>query len=179
MLVAQFPRIVDIGFTATMEGELDEIAGGHKAWVPVVADFYGPLMQALQEAEKLVGRMTVHDQKPEPVKTGEKCPESGHELLIRQSKYGPFIACSGYPKCKYTRKIKAAYGAGPGEAASADKPEELCRCPDCGKGGVIEKKSRWGKTFYSCNRFPACKYATNVRPAGAPIQPQSDSRKQA
>lgn len=179
LLVAQFPRIVDIGFTATMEGELDEIAEGHKAWAPVVAGFYAPLMQALQAAEKILGRMAVQDRKPEPVKTGEMCPESGHELVIRQSKYGPFIACSGYPKCKYTRKIKADAASAPAEAAAPDLAESLGRCPECGKGGVVEKKSHWGKTFYSCNRFPACRYATNVRPAGALPQSQHDERKPA
>ncbi len=151
LLVENFPDIMDVGFTANMEEELDEIANGERTWVPVVSELYGPLERGLAEAEQKVGRIDLA--KPEPQKTGELCPESGHELVIRESRYGPFIACSGFPKCRYTRPIVVSTGV---------------ECPQCGQGQMIEKKSKKGRIFYSCSRYPDCDFSTWEKPVPTP-----------
>jgi DNA topoisomerase I len=153
LLVEFFPRVVDVGFTANMEEELDDIAGGERAWPPVIAEMYEPLERALAEAEKSVGRITVA--KPEPERTGEMCPESGHELVIRQGRFGQFIACSGFPACKYTRPIVQGTGV---------------TCPQCGEGQLVEKRSKRGKTFYSCSRYPQCEFSVWDRPVPLPCR---------
>ena len=142
LLVEHFPNVVDVGFTSNMEEELDEVASGERPWVPVINEFYGPLETALSTAEATVGRIELS--RPEPERTGELCPESGHELVIRESRFGKFIACSGFPKCRYTRPIVVSMGV---------------ECPQCGQGELIEKKSKRGKLFYSCSRYPTCSYA--------------------
>jgi DNA topoisomerase-1 len=151
LLVEHFPKVVDIGFTSNMEEELDEIAEGTRAWVPVIAEMYGPLESALAQAELSVGRIELT--KPEAKKTGELCPESGHELVIRESRYGQFIACSGFPKCRYTRPIVQSLGV---------------ECPQCGEGQIIEKKSKRGKVFYSCSRYPQCDFSLWDKPVPMP-----------
>jgi DNA topoisomerase-1 len=151
LLVEHFPDIVDVGFTSTMEEELDEVASGERRWGPVISEFYGPFENALSEAESRVGRIEVS--RPEPQKTGELCPESGHELVIRESRFGQFIACSGFPKCRYTRPIVVSLGV---------------ECPQCGQGQIIEKKSKKGRVFYSCSRYPDCDFSLWEKPVPLP-----------
>jgi DNA topoisomerase-1 len=151
LLVEHFPGIVDVAFTSTMEGELDDVASGERRWQPVISDFYGPFEDALSQAETRVGRVEVS--RPEAQRTGEMCPESGHELVIRESRFGPFIACSGFPACRYTRPIVVSTGV---------------ECPQCGQGQIVEKKSRKGRTFYSCSRYPDCDFSLWERPVPLP-----------
>ncbi|MEO8289226.1 MAG: type I DNA topoisomerase [Chloroflexota bacterium] len=151
LLVEHFPDIVDVGFTSTMEGELDEVASGERRWGPVISEFYGPFEQALLDAESRVGRIEVS--RPEAQKTGELCPESGHDLVIRESRFGQFIACSGFPKCRYTRPIVVSMGV---------------ECPQCRQGEIIEKKSKKGRLFYSCSRYPDCDFSTWEKPVPLP-----------
>ena len=145
LLVARFPRILDVGFTAAMEGELDEVADGKRAWLPVVAGFYGPLVQALEEARQSVvrvgrvqgpgqGRVQLADMtgtgtgkptkpasqpkpklQPQPQPAGEECPQCGSPMVVRQGPYGPFTACSGYPRCKYIKKDRPSGWQGQGQ----------------------------------------------------------------
>lgn len=90
--------------------------------------------------------------RPEPEKTGEKCPQCGAgDLMKKVGRFGPFISCSRYPDCKYIKNIEKKTGV---------------TCPQCGKGDIIEKRSRYGKTFYSCNRYPDCKFALWSKPTG-------------
>jgi DNA topoisomerase-1 len=117
----------------------------------VIDEFYGPLENALATAEKTVGRIELT--KPEPEFTGEMCPESGHPLVIREGRFGKFIACSGFPACRYTRPLVTSLGV---------------ECPQCGQGEIVEKKSKKGRTFYSCNRYPDCDYSTWDRPVPMP-----------
>ena len=84
--------------------------------------------------------------KEEPQKTGEKCPECGGDLVIKSGRYGRFIACSNYPKCKYTAPI--TYG----------------KCPKCGEGEVVERRSKKGKRFYGCSRYPECDFVSSKPP---------------
>jgi DNA topoisomerase-1 len=147
LLVEQFPDVVDIGFTSQMEGELDDVAEGGREWRRVLGEFYSPFEQEIERAEREVAHISLD--KPEPEKLGEACPECGKELLIRTSRFGPFVACSGFPACRYKRSIPKLVGV---------------RCPICREGQMVEKRSGRGKVFYSCDRYPACTFSVWNRP---------------
>ena len=91
-------------------------------------------------------------EKKEAEKTGEDCPECGHPLVIRKGKFGSFIACSNFPKCKYIKNDET-------------KIVEICNCPNC-DGKIVEKKSKRGKIFYGCNNYPKCTTAYWDKPIG-------------
>ena len=140
-----FSHLINVEYTAKMEQELDEIANGEIVWYETLKDFYDKFAKSLEEAfDKM--------EKKEPEKTGEKCPECGSDLVHRQGKYGKFVACSNFPKCKYIKQ---------------DKKEEkvICDCPNC-DGKIVEKKTRKGKVFYGCNNYPKCKTAYWDKPTG-------------
>ncbi len=145
MLVEHFPEIVDFQFTAKMEEELDEIAEGKIKWVPVIKDFYGPFVENLDEKYKNVAK----------IKTEEAidriCPECGGQLVIRQSRFGKFIACKNFPKCRFTESLSNSTGV---------------VCPKCLEGDIIERRTKKGKTFYSCSKYPKCEFALWQKPTG-------------
>ncbi|MCS6843874.1 MAG: type I DNA topoisomerase [Caldilineales bacterium] len=147
-LVKHFPEVFDVGFTAQMEEALDSIAASERDWVEVVREFYEPFSQRLAEAERTMERAEVRDQ---PI--GEACPECGHDLVIRLGRFGKFIACSNYPTCRYTRPLLAKTGA---------------TCPKCRQGELVERRSRRGRVFYGCERYPACDFSTWQRPLPTP-----------
>jgi DNA topoisomerase-1 len=100
----------------------------------------------------------------EPVTTDETCPNCGKPMAVRKGRYGPFLGCTGYPECKTIKKIPK--GAAPDKKPPA---EPIMPCPEAGcTGQVVPKESRWGKVFYSCNRYPKCKFATSLRPVAEP-----------
>lgn len=147
LLVAQFPEIFNVDFTARMEEELDEIARGESSRVEVLRDFYIPFQQALEAAERLakieLGRELLD----------EKCPECGRPLMTRTGKYGRFIGCTGFPECRYTRPVAVSTGA---------------RCPQCG-GDLVERRARrTGRVFYGCINYPACNFTVWERPLPEP-----------
>jgi DNA topoisomerase-1 len=142
LLVQFFPDLVNVGFTAEMEDELDKVASGEQAWVPMLHHFYGPFSQTVEIAREKMPRIEIE---PEP--TGELCPECGEPLLIRVGRYGKFIGCSGWPDCRYTAPI----------------PLPGVTCPECG-GAIIEKRTRRGRRFYGCANYPACEWATWKKP---------------
>jgi DNA topoisomerase-1 len=149
-LVAYFPDLINVDFTAEMEEKLDQVATGEQAWVPMLHEFYGPFSEKLEVARE---KMPRHEFKPEP--TGDLCPECGEPLLYRQGRYGRFIGCSGFPKCRY----------------SAPVPIPGVTCPECG-GAVVQKRTRKGRTFYSCANWrpddeTACQWSTWKLPEGA------------
>ncbi|MGI8587665.1 MAG: type I DNA topoisomerase [Chloroflexia bacterium] len=147
LLVEQFPDVVDVGFTSQMEEQLDDVAEGERHWARVLGDFYAPFELEIARAEREVAHISLD--KPEPEKLGEACPECGKELLIRTSRFGPFVACSGFPACRYKRAIPKLVGV---------------NCPICGEGQMTEKRSGRGKIFYSCDRYPACTFSVWNRP---------------
>ncbi len=147
-LVKHFPEVFDVGFTARMEEALDSIAASERDWIQVLHEFYRPFSQSLAEAEKTMERAAVNDQ---PI--GEACPECGHELVLRMGRFGKFIACSNYPQCRYTRPLLVKTGV---------------TCPKCRQGELVERRSRRGKVFYGCERYPACDFSTWQRPIAAP-----------
>ncbi len=147
MLNRYFSDLVDVKFTARLENELDEIVGQKREWVHVVEDFYTPLEKDLQKAFQLAERVTLAG---EP--TGEVCPECGKTIVIKIGRYGKFLACSGYPECKYTRPYQIKVGV---------------NCPQCG-GELVERMSKKKRTFYGCSNYPDCKFITNYRPLPQP-----------
>lgn len=152
MLTKHFPQIVDINFTATMENSLDAVAEGREKWQDLVGAFYKPFITNLENKYNEVEAV----EKPKPEETGEKCELCGKPLIIRSGRFGKFIACSGFPECKNTKKI-AGQETTPTPQA---KPTGL-KCPDCQDGDVVERFARKRrKSFWGCSRFPKCKYAT-------------------
>ena len=140
-----FANIVNVKYTAQMEKDLDDIAEAKKDNIKVLKDFYADFAPLVEKA--------FHEmEKKAPETTGEKCPECGGDLVYRQSKYGTFVACGNYPKCKYVQK-------------SEKQVVEICDCPKCG-GKIIERQSKKGKVFYGCANFPKCKYALWDKPTG-------------
>jgi len=139
LLVKHFNRYINVDFTAKMEAVLDRIAEGKENRVEVLRQFYGPFEKSIEEAGATMVR-----QKIEPVKTGEKCPECGADLVIREGRFGKFIGCSSYPECKYTRPIVDDTGV---------------KCPKDG-GRILKKRSRKGRVFYGCENWPKCDFVT-------------------
>ena len=137
-LVQYFPNILDLPFTAKMEQELDDIANGEKKWQPVIAQFYGPFEKELNNTYDTAEKVKVAVEQLD-----EKCPDCGNPLVIRVGRYGKFVACSTFPKCKYTRQF-------------AEKID--MKCPRCG-GDIVIKKSRRAKMFYGCSNYPTCTFA--------------------
>ena len=189
LLVEHFPEFVDVGFTAEMEGDLDEIARGERPWQPVVQEFYNPLERALQRADKVPKQEQV---------TEEKCPECGRPMVVRWGRRGRFLACSGFPECRTTRPLE-------GEEEAPQPSDESCQecgapmlikrgrfgrflacsrypeckgrrpltaktgvnCPRCG-GDIVERRSRKGRLFYGCLSYPKCDFTTWSRPLSQP-----------
>lgn len=147
LLVKHFPDVFDVGFTARMEADLDRIAAGEVEWVEVLRRFYAPFSQRLAHAERT---MENHLVEPEP--TGELCEVCGHPMVVKFGRYGKFIACSNYPQCRNTKPFLTKVGA---------------LCPKCG-GDLVERRSRRGRVFYGCSRYPQCDFSTWQRPLPVP-----------
>ena len=153
LLVKHFAKEVDVGFTAEMEEKLDRIAEGNAEWVQVLKDFYAPFKQTLDRAAVEMPNVTV------PVETtNEVCDKCGSPMVVKIGRYGKFLACSAFPKCRNTRNLSATGGS----------TNTGVRCPECKQGEIIEKRSKKGRIFYSCNRYPECKYALWDKPVKAP-----------
>ncbi|HEY9191210.1 MAG TPA: type I DNA topoisomerase [Sulfurovum sp.] len=149
MLEKHFPEIVDSGFTSSMEETLDEIAEGEANWQTILKEFYTPFLHKVEEGKKNIKSLKV------AIPTGEECPKCGSELLLRKGRYGEFIACSNFPKCKYTKNPDGSEVEGPEETDQ--------KCEKCGSIMVI-KDSRRGK-FLACSAYPKCKNAKPLEPA--------------
>jgi DNA topoisomerase-1 len=189
LLTEHFADVVDLGFTAEMEEELDEIARGERPWEPVVQQFYAPLEEALEAAAQAPRLEELTD---------ERCEKCGRPMLLRWGRFGRFLACSGFPECRSTRPL-------PGESNNAEPSDEQCdicgapmviksgrygrflacsrypecrgtrrllnkigvACPLCG-GDIVEKRTRRRRLFYGCSRYPRCKFTSWSRPVKAP-----------
>ncbi|WP_432821852.1 type I DNA topoisomerase [Trichloromonas sp.] len=197
LLVNHFTQYVDYDFTAKLEEDLDAISRGEEKWRPVLRGFWDPFIGLIKQKEKEVTKEEVTTEKtdrtcpecskelviklgrsgrflacsgfpecrhteplsgedqPEPEISEEKCEKCSAPMLIKMGRYGKFLACSGYPGCKNIQPLV--------------KPKALnITCPDCKEGELMEKKSRYGKIFYSCNRYPQCKYALWDQPINEP-----------
>ncbi len=198
LLVAAFPDILNVEFTAGMEDVLDKIEDGQEKWVAAMRRFYDPFVRDLEHAEERMpdvkrtgqptdipcatcganmvikwgrsGEFLACPTYPECKNTknfsrdaegnikveevqqvDEKCEQCGRPMQVRFGRYGKFLGCSGYPECKNVRSLVRPVPTG-------------VACPDCRQGEIMEKRSRTGKTFYSCSRYPQCKFATWDRP---------------
>jgi DNA topoisomerase-1 len=190
ILLKAFPDIFDVGFTARMESELDKVESGQDDWVKVVRNFYEPFQQSLEHADAIKDELkrTVEEvseekcelcgspmvkkwgrhgrflacsafpkcknTKPleEEIHTDSECPDCGGEMIVRTGRYGKFLACRRYPECKGTRPYTLGI-----------------RCPEEGCDGEIkEKRTKKGRIFYGCEKYPKCRFATWYKPMGEP-----------
>lgn len=195
LLVEHFPEIVDYKFTAQMEENLDEIARGEKDWQPIIATFYHPFKENLDKKDAELSKKTITEEKSDEIcpncgkpmvfklgrfgkflactgypeckttkplpgegsapgasePTDEVCEKCGAPMLRRMGRYGPFLGCSAYPKCKNIKSIEIKVNL---------------KCPSCKEGDIVEKRSKRGKIFFACNRYPDCTYALWDKPTG-------------
>ena len=149
ILEEHFANIVDISFTANMEEKLDEISQGEVDWQKLLYDFYVEFMKQIEEGKSKIVSLKLA--KP----LGKMCPKCGEELLLRSGRFGNFIACSGFPKCKYTQQVDE-------EGNVVEKKEQLSDevCEKCGKEMVV-KNGRNGQ-FLACSGYPECKNTKSI-----------------
>ena len=140
-----FKDIINVEYTKNMEDDLDKIAEGNMEWNKLLSIFY-------QEFEPKVEVAFKNMEKKAPEETGELCPNCGSPLVIKQSKYGKFTACSNYPTCKYIKSNK-----------EEKEVKEIMPCPKC-DGKILEKKTKRGKIFYGCSNYPKCDFASWDKP---------------
>jgi DNA topoisomerase-1 len=145
LLKQYFPRIIDVEFTANMEEKLDQVEEGILSWDQVVRDFYLPFKQELEHAESEITKIEVEEEKSE-----KHCPKCGRQLVIKKGRYGKFLACPGFPECRYTEQYLEKTGS---------------LCPKCG-AQVIVRKTKKGKKFYGCINYPECDFVSWDEPAG-------------
>ncbi|GAA7558948.1 type I DNA topoisomerase [Helicobacter pylori] len=144
ILEKHFEEIVDSKFSASLEEELDNIAQNKADYQQVLKDFYYPFMDKIEAGKKNIISQKVHE------KTGQSCPKCGGELVKKNSRYGEFIACNNYPKCKYVKQT---------ETANNEATQELCE--KCG-GEMVQKFSRNG-AFLACSNYPECKNTKSLK----------------
>ncbi len=144
ILEKHFEEIVDSKFSASLEEELDNIAQNKADYQQVLKDFYYPFMDKIEAGKKNIISQKVHE------KTGQSCPKCGGELVKKNSRYGEFIACNNYPKCKYIKQTE-----------NADNEAEQELCEKCG-GEMVQKFSRNG-AFLACNNYPECKNTKSLK----------------
>lgn len=146
LLVAHFAEIVDLGFTAQMEEKLDAVEAGKANWVALMREFYGPFKETLDRAAQEMPITIVADEK-----TDVLCDLCGAPMVIKKGKYGKFLSCSRFPACKGMKKITTGV-----------------QCPKCKTGELREKKSKKGRVFYGCARYPDCDFASWDKPINEP-----------
>jgi DNA topoisomerase-1 len=147
MLVKYFPEVMDTGFTAKMEEELDEIAEGEHDWVSTLQEFYEPFAKDVKNAELEIPKVNGG-----PELLGRDCPTCGNPLVIRYGRFGKFIGCSKFPDCRYVEPWLEKTGV---------------RCPKDG-GEIVERKTRKGRKFYACSNYPGCDFSSWKKPLGTP-----------
>lgn len=144
ILVENFDNLVDKKFTAQMEFELDEIAAGKKPWKELVRAFYGDLKKDLDKAYENIEKVQIED----PV-TDVICDKCGRNMVIKMGRYGKFLACPGFPDCRNTKPLVEKIGV---------------KCPKCGKGEIVVKRSKKGRIFYGCDSYPKCEFVSWNKP---------------
>ena len=145
MLKQYFPDIIDVEFTAALEGKLDQVEDGEFPWKQVIRDFYFPFKETLDFAEEQIGRIELTDEATE-----EPCPKCGRFMVIKRGPFGRFLACPGFPDCQTTRPILEEIGVG---------------CPRC-SGQIVVRTSKKGRKFYGCSKFPECNFVAWQLPTG-------------
>ena len=197
-LTNYFTKYVDYDFTANLEDELDAVSRGEEEWIPLLRNFWQPFKDQIDHTQENVQRSDVTQEKidekcpkcegqlsirlgrngrfigctnypecdytrnlnddgksNEPEEVGRDCPKCSKPLIFKQGRYGKFIGCSGYPDCKHIEPL--------------EKPTDTgVTCPKCNEGSIMKRKSRRGKIFYSCSRYPKCDYAIWNEPVAEP-----------
>jgi DNA topoisomerase-1 len=140
MMKQKFSDIVDVEFTAELENKLDDIENGGQQWKNVLRDFYKPFEQTIEEADKSIERVEL------PVKESDVvCEKCGRTMVYKDGRFGPFLACPGYPECRNTKPV----------VKYIDTP-----CPKCGKRIVEKRSAKTRKTFYGCEGYPECDFVS-------------------
>ena len=146
LLKQYFPEIMEVEFTAEMEENLDQIEEGERSWDQTVQEFYHPFASRLERAREEMEKVNIPD---EP--TGKECPQCGRPLLIKMGRFGKFVACSGFPECRYTESINEIVDA---------------KCPRCG-GDIVALRTKKGRRFYGCKNYPDCDFKSWNKPGEA------------
>jgi DNA topoisomerase I len=146
ILTAHFPNIVDPGFTARMEEQLDEIAQGKHVWIAALQEFYPPFQDMLDKAWTNLEKVSMTQV------SEETCPKCGRPMVIKIGRFGKFLACSGYPDCKTTMPYLIKTGVS---------------CPQCG-GELVKRISKKKRVFYGCSKYPKCQFTVNRKPVAQP-----------
>jgi len=139
MLEEYFKHIVDVKFTANLEGELDEVADGSLDKNDLLRNFYDPFEETLKKAESVIGEVDIPDEV-----TDIPCDKCGRMMVVKRGRFGKFLACPGFPDCRNAKPLLRDTGVS---------------CPKCG-GKIVERKSRRGRSFFGCDNYPACDYTT-------------------
>jgi DNA topoisomerase I len=147
LVTEHFPNIVDTGFTANMEQDLDRVASGKQSWEAIVREFYGPFAKQVAEAEDAMPEI-----KTGPELAGRPCPECGEDLVIRWGRHGKFIGCSTFPKCRHTEPLLEKIGVS---------------CPK-DAGDLVARRTKKGRTFYGCVNYPECDFTSWKLPMAQP-----------
>jgi len=143
-----FPEILDAEFTAHMEDDLDHVEEGSEDWVKVLASFYSSFEKRLEVAEEEMKEIEIQDEVSDEI-----CEKCGRHLVYKMGRFGKFLACSGFPECRNTKPIIKEVGVA---------------CPQCKEGKVIERRSKKGRIFYGCDRYPECDYVSWDKPVSKP-----------
>jgi len=151
LLTQHFTDTMNVGFTAKLEAELDEIASGEREWVPVIKEFYVPFHDLIKKSDINVERVPRSEIDEE---SDEVCESCERPMVIKVGRYGRFLSCSGFPECKVARPLVSILDV---------------NCPECANK-LVEKqrRGRANKTFYGCSNYPNCNFATNRKPISEP-----------
>lgn len=143
-----FPEILDVEFTAHMEGDLDHVEEGSEDWVRVLGQFYETFEKRLVVAEEEMKEIEIEDEVSDEI-----CEKCGKPLVYKLGRFGKFLACSGFPECRNTKPIIKDIGV---------------TCPKCKEGHVVERRSKKGRVFYGCDRYPECDFVSWDKPSPKP-----------
>ncbi|MNZ61793.1 DNA topoisomerase 1 [compost metagenome] len=143
-----FPEILDVEFTAHMEGDLDHVEEGTEDWVRVLGQFYESFEKRLEVAEEEMKEIEIEDEVSDEI-----CEKCGKPLVYKLGRFGKFLACSGFPDCRNTKPIIKDIGV---------------TCPKCKEGHVVERRSKKGRVFYGCDRYPECDFVSWDKPSPKP-----------
>jgi len=143
-----FPEILDIAFTARMEADLDQVGEGNENWVEVLETFYSTFEQRLIYAEEEMKEIEIRDEVSD-----ELCEKCGKPMVYKMGRFGKFLACSGFPDCRNTKPIIKDTGI---------------ICPKCAEGKIVERRSKKGRVFFGCDRYPNCDFVSWDRPYEKP-----------
>ncbi|WP_141333894.1 type I DNA topoisomerase [Paenibacillus sp. tmac-D7] len=147
-MIEFFPEILDVEFTAHMEEGLDHIEEGKEDWVQVLSEFYESFEKRLEVAEEEMEKVEIQDEVSDEI-----CEKCGRNFVYKMGRFGKFLACSGFPDCRNTKPIVKDIGV---------------PCPTCHQGKIIERRSKKGRIFYGCDRYPECEFVSWDKPIGQP-----------